>query len=637
MTLPVNTAGGHKGRTLQRPIDPAVPSVVMQGAASAPASYAISVRLDADRHRLEGQETVTYRNTTTRPIPDLVFHLYLNAFKSADTIFMREGGAQHRGFQFNPQENGWIEVHSLRLHDGTRLDLKPLEDGTLARAALPKPVEPGESIRFAVEFTAQLPRVFARTGWAPDAEGDPFYMVGQWFPKLGVWTKAGWNAYPFHANSEFFADFSAYTVQIRLPRGWASAATGLPTGTVDHGDGAQTVTYQANNVIDFAWTASPNLRDSFRKVGAVEIRYVYLPEHDWSVARVLDAAEKSIVDYGRWFGPYPYPRLTVVDVPDAGQGAGGMEYPTLVTAGAMDLLALGAEPVKAGVELSLELVTAHEVAHQWWMGMVATNEAEEPWLDEGFADYATLRLLSAEYGEDTSAFKLGDLRAGYLDLHRGQYVAFANVPIYGKAWELPMYQVSAYSKPALALMTLQRVLGEATMDRLMSTYFQRYSFAHPTTADFRAVAEEVAGQPLGWFFDGLVYGTGTLNYSAAAIDGNTITVQREGELAIPTEIQVTFTNGQRQMVAWDGRGSAGQESVGQEAVGQKANSPLAMKTFTFDRPVSAFTIDPAHKLVIERIWSDNGLARGANVPAWLSVVTRLVYHLQDWLLILGGI
>ena len=410
-----------------------------------------------------------------------------------------------------------------------------------------------------------------------------------------------------------------------MPAGYTSAGTGLPTGTVDNGDGTQTVTYQAQNVIDFAWTASPNLREAFAQVGNVEVRYVYLPEHAWTVARVLDAAQKALVDFGKWFGPYPYPRLTVVDAPDAGEGAGGMEYPTLVTAGAMDFLGVGSAPVRAGWERALELVTVHEVAHQWWQSMVATNEAEEPWLDEGFADYSTVRLMSLEYGENNSGFDLGDFEAGYLDMRRGEYIANPRVAMYGKAWDFGGmdYAIAAYSKPAMSLLTLERVLGEETMLKVMSTYFQRYRFAHPTTEDFHAVAAEVSGQPLDWFFGdpaartGLVYGPDTLNYTAREIGARSITAAREGKLVIPTEIEVTFADGTRQTLAWDGQD--------------------AQKTFTFERDVRAFTIDPQRKLVVDQVWSDNALSRRADLPAWLSVVTRLVYHLQDWLLILGGI
>lgn len=302
-----------------------------------------------------------------------------------------------------------------------------------------------------------------------------------------------------------------------------------------------------------------------------------------------------------------------------------MEYPTLVTAGTMDLLGTGSAPMKAGWERSLEIVTIHEIAHQWWQSMVATNEAEEAWLDEGFADYATVRVMAAEYGENASTINLGDFEAGYLDLRRSEYLANPHVAMYGKAWEFGGmdYEIGVYSKPALSLLTMERVLGEETMLKVMSTYFQRYGFAHPTTEDFRAVATQVSGQPLDWFFgdpvagSGLVYGKGTLNYTARAIDARSITAAREGELAIPTDIEVTYSDGTRQTIAWDGRDT--------------------QKTFSLDREVRAFTIDPRRKLVIDQVWSDNGLSRRADLPAWLSVITRLVYHLQDWLLILGGI
>lgn len=588
-----------------------------EGLAPDIAVYTIDVQLNPDKRMLEGIETITYRNDTQYPIPDLVFHLYLNAFKDAESIFMQDSGPMHRGNAFSAENNGWIEVNGIRLFDGTELTLELLEDGTLARAVLPQPVQPGETVKVELTFTAKLPKVFARTGWALDEQGDPFFMVGQWFPKLGVWTDEGWNAYPFHSNSEFFADFGAYTVNLTLPQAYRTAATGLPAAVEKNSDGTQRVTYQAEDVIDFAWVASPNLMEAVRKVGDVEIVYVYLPEHDWTVERILDVSEKSVVNYSKWYGPYPYARLTVVDAPDAGQGAGGMEYPTLVTAGAMDMLGLGGFPVEAGWELGLELVTSHEIGHQWWQSMVAFNEAEEPWLDEGFTDYTTVRLLKAEY--EGTAIDFADFEVDYLGLRRTEYMTFSGVPMYGKAWDFQTmeYGVAAYSKPALSLLTLENVLGEETMLKVMSTFFQRYQFKHPTTEDFRATAVEVSGQDLDWFFDGLVYGSGTVNYVAGALEGNAITVERQGELAIPTEIEVTFADGSTQRVSWDGND--------------------APKMIEFDQSVESFIVDPDRKLVIERTWSDNGLQVQADIPSWLTVVTRLMYHLQDWLLVLGGI
>jgi hypothetical protein len=589
------------------------------------ASYTIEVTLNAEAKTLTAHETITYVNTTSTPIPDLVFHLYLNAFRDQNSLFL-QGGYGHRGYSWDPDHPGWIEVTDIRLADGAPLALTEIEDGTLARADLPAPVAPGESVEVELDFQAQLPRVFARTGYTGD-----FFMVGQWFPKLGVWEDGGWNAYPFYSNAEFYADFGTYDVSITLPAGYVTGGTGLPVSMVDNDDGTQTVHYHAEDVIDFAWTASPHFREAARQVmlpppargvgEGVEILYLYLPEHQWTVERMLNAAEAAVSHYSQWYGPYPYTRLTVVDVPDDGEGAGGMEYPTLVTAGAMSMFGLGPGLIRSGMEGSLELTIIHEIGHQWWQSMVAFNEAEEPWLDEGFTDYSTLRVAEAVYGAETSALDAGDWQMGYLDIRRMDYLLSPSLPMYGRAWDFDEldYGIAAYSKPVLSLRTLENVLGEETMLDIMSTFFRRYQFGHPGTEDFHAVAEEIAGQDLSWFFDGLVYGDGVLNYTVTAVDEHSVTVARRGNLMIPTEVLVTFADGSAVLEPWDGT--------------------EAEITFTYpDRPsVRSAEVDPKREVVVDLYWSDNGLSRRLEVSPWLAIVTRWLYNLQNALLVLGGL
>jgi len=580
------------------------------------ASYTITVALDTEAKTLTAREIVTYVNTTADPIPDLVFHLYLNAFRDQDTLFLREAGPSHRGHTWDPDHPGWIEVYDIRLADGTPLALREIEDGTLAHADLPVPVAPGETVELELDFQAQLPRVFARTGYVGD-----FFMVGQWFPKLGVWEDGAWNAHPFHANAEFYADFGTYDVTITLPADYVTGGTGLPVSTVENGDGSQTVRYRAEDVIDFAWTASPSFREADRQVGEVELLYLYLPEHAWTVERALDAAEAAMSHYGHWYGPYPYDRLTVVDVPDDGQGAGGMEYPTLVTAGAMSVLGMGQGLARGKIERTLELVVAHEIGHQWWQSMVAFNEAEEPWLDEGFTDYSALRVVEAVYGADTSLLDAGNLEVGYLVSRRMEYLLNPRLPMYGRAWDFDMidYAIATYSKPVLSLRTLERVLGEEMMLDIMSTLFRRYQFDHPTTEDLRAVAEEVSDQDLSWFFDGLVYGDGVLNYTVTAVDEHSVTLARQGDLVIPTEVLVTFADGSTVLEPWDGV------------------EPEVTLTY-FDRPpVNSAEVDPERKIAVDLRWADNGLSRRLDVSPWLAIVTRLLYNLQKALLVVGGL
>jgi len=588
-----------------------------QASLTAPiASYTIEVTLDTEAKTLTAHEVITYVNTTRDPIPDLVFHLYLNGFRDQNSIFMQEAGPVHRGHRGDPDHPGWIEITSARLGDGTILELEEIEDGTLARADLPTPIAPGGTVEVALNFRAQLPRVFARTGYAGD-----FFMVGQWFPKLGVWQDGGWNAYPFHANAEFYADFGIYDVTITLPADYVTGGTGLPVSRVSNKDGTQSVRYHAQDVIDFAWAASPHFREATRRVNKAEILYLYLPEHEWTVERTLDVAEAAISHYSDWYGPYPYPRLTIVDVSDEGQGAGGMEYPTLVTAGSMSILGLGQAPVQSGIERSLELVIAHEVGHQWWQSMVAFNEAEEPWLDEGFTDYSTLRVMEMVYGTDASVLDVGNLRMGYMDSRRMEYLLDPRLPMYGRAWDFGEldYGIATYSKPVLSLRTLERTLGEETMLDILRTFFQRYQFGHPTTEDFYGVAEEVSQQDLSWFFDGLVYGDGVVNYTVTGIDRHSVTVSRQGDLIIPTEVLVTFADGSTTLEPWDGT--------------------QAEVTFTYpDRaPVRSANIDPEQKVVVDLHWTDNGLSRQLELTGWLALVTRLLYSVQNALLMMGGL
>lgn len=576
------------------------------------ASYDIQVTLDTKAKTLSGHETITYHNTTSIPIPDVVLHLYLNAFRDKNSLFFQEIGGTHRGFSWDPESPGQIEVSSIHLTDGTPLTLELLEDSTLARATLPEAIPPGSDLSLEVDFEALLPKVFVRTGFYED-----FFMVGQWFPKLGVWQPEGWNAHPFHANAEFFADFGSYDVAITLPSDYVTGGIGLPTNAQEHGDGTQTVSYHAEGVIDFSWTASPDFKQTTRDVNGVQILYLYLPEHDGTIQRVLNAAEVAVKHFSEWYGPYPYARLTIVDVPDDGSGAGGMEYPTLITAGAFDPSGLGI--LGGPFDKMLEVVIIHEIGHQWWQSMVAFNEAEEPWLDEGFTDYSTARLMHQVYGPH-GMFDAGNLEMNYTEMHRMMYLVTPRVPMYGKAWEFETfesYEVGAYSKPILALLTLENTLGAETMLDIMHTFFQKYKFTHPTTDDFRQVAEETSGQDLTWFFDGIVHSDEVVNYTVSAVNTHSVTVERQGNLVIPTEIEITFRDGSTQIIQWDG-----QETK---------------RTWEFPETISEAKIDPKGKNLLDLQWSDNGLKTRMDLWSGLAISTRFFYQIQNWLLYLGGL
>ena len=519
------------------------------------ASYEIEAAYEPADHLIIAREAATYTNLTDTAIPNLVLHLYLNAFSNPDTLWMREAGPVHRGYAYSPAYPGWIRIDEILLEDGAVLEWAPIDgDATLVRVDLPQPVQPGDSVRVEITFEAQLPRVFARTGWAdapgagaPAEGGGDFVMAGQWFPKFGVWEEGGWNAYAFRANSEFYADFGSYDVALTLPEGWRVGATGVPAGElIANADGTVTHTFHADHVIDFAWSASPRFKTLAEQAGGVEVTVFYLPGQRSEANRVMAAALQGLELYQEWYGAYGrglYDALTVIVVPPSAGGAGGMEYPMLFTVGAT---------VPAGMPRCvrmLEVETVHELGHQWFQSMVATNEAEEPWLDEGFTDYSTARAMRELDGGD--AIACGGWTLSYLGMQRISYVAMPDTPMAGHAWEFGMeYAIATYSKPVVALSTLERYVGELAMLEFLGTYVDRYAFRHPSADDVRAVMSETLGaETTAWFFDEVVNSGATLDAQVFATAASGDAAVRRGDLCLPVTVKVTTASGS-EIVDW---------------------------------------------------------------------------------------
>jgi len=513
-----------------------------QGVRAAPpdvASYWIDARYVVEERAIVASERATYRNLTDVPMPDLILHLYLNAFRSSETMWMQEAGPMHRGYSYDSAYPGWIEVHDVRLSNGTPLELTAVdEDMTLARLSLPQPVAPGQEVTLELSYTAHLPKVFARTGWADEGA---FVLAGQWFPKFGVWEAGTWHAHPFHANSEFFADFGHYEVALTLPEGWQVAATGTLQGMPqEHEDGTVTHTFQADHVIDFAWGASPKFRRLSSVWQGVTVEVFYYPAQRRDARRVMAATLAGLERYSAWYGPYGqglYPELTVVVVPPEAGGAGGMEYPTFFTVGA-----LGSLGMPSCVRM-VEVETLHELAHQWFQSVIATDEAEEPWLDEGLTDFSTLRAMRVI--EPEGVIDCWGWSLSYLALRRLEYTVMPETPMAGAAWEFgEAYPVATYSKPVVSLATLERWQGEEAVARFLHTYATRYAFAHPTAADLRAVMEETMGAEVAaWFFGQLVGGTGTLDAQVTVTDAQRVEATRTGTLCVPVTVEVGHSTG----------------------------------------------------------------------------------------------
>jgi hypothetical protein len=574
------------------------------------ASYTIDARVDPAKRTLTGSLVLAWRNTSDQATDRFPFHLYWNAFRNNLSTTAREGTTRWSGrVEDDDSALGWIQVDGVRLLGDEEQDLTPSfryvhpegneDDRTVAEVRSPRPVAPGETARFRIEWHARIPQ--GRIGRA--GEVHDYLFVAQWFPKIGVFRDGAWNCHAFHAWTEFFSDFGVYDVKIRVPAGLAVGATGRLEEKTESPDGTETWHFVQEDVHDFAWTASRRFRERravFDEPGypPVEIRLLVQPEHARLADRYIEATKAALRAYGTWSAPYPYAQITVVD-PAWGSASGGMEYPTLVTGGT-SLLA-------PRVLQSPEGVTVHEAGHQFWYGLVADNEFEEAWLDEGFNTYMTAKTLDQWLGPEGWGRRYFGGRLGR-GASTGWPVVAPDVWVlrgsdlvpalrrYGEAdvmarpgWtyrDRESYRVNSYDKPALVLQTLEGLLGEKTMVRVLRTYARRYRFAHPGTEDFIRTVAEVTGEDWRWFFDETFFSSELCDYAvevetgrapppagwfeeagkglvpkappspapaAAGAFDSTVTVVRKGGVRMPVEVRVDFADGRSVTESWDGR------------------------------------------------------------------------------------
>jgi hypothetical protein len=602
------------------------------------ANYTITARLDPATRTITGSETITWRNITTTAATELQFHLYWNAWKDSRSTFMRQRALAPSDGERARTADDWarIDVTVIKVDGDDRTATKRFitpdddnpDDQTVMAVPLAQPIGPGMTATIDVEWRAHVPRPFARTG----AIGDFFFIV-QWFPKLGVLQDEGWNCHQFHASTEFFSDFGVYDVSLTVPGKWPIGATGVETKRFENTDGTTTHRYYQEDVHDFAWTTSPDYiertaRFEHPRLPPVEMRLLLQPEHAAQAERHFDATRTTLRYYGEWFGAYPYGHITIID-PAYQSGAGGMEYPTLFTAGTRWI-------APAGVTTP-EGVTVHEAGHQFWYGMVANNEFEDAWMDEGFNTYSTARAIAQVYDPNFLALRYfgGFVPWVFRDVVLSRETEGNRLPGYRRDAESDVPSTPSfryfpatggsitYNKTALWLNTMERWLGWPVMQRIMSTHFERWKFRHPKPNDFFDVANQVAGRDLGPFFDQVYRSSNVFDYGVQGLESErdgaryrtTFVVRRYGEAIFPVDVAVTFSNGERVTEHWDGTDR--------------------WKLYTYDRefPALSAQVDPDRVLLLDVAYTNNSTTlepKGGSAATKWSL--KWMVWLQDCLL-----
>jgi len=514
--------------------------------------YDLDIVLDDTLHQIFGYEKILFRNNSPDKIDHLEMMLYANAFRDTSSAYAREMISKHLKYYFfsHKKRGGWIEVDSLRV-DGIPAQLEFFDNHPdLASIPLYQPLEPGESLTLELKFRLKFPATYSRIGRVGQ-----LYQGTQWYPKLAVYDKRGWCTYPYMDMGEFYSEFGRFDVSITLPKNYIVGATGVlqnPSeklwldSLAEEGnrlfsldkkekktafkalnkkkfpsdDSLKTIRFIQDNVHDFAWFACKKYvvqkkTHTFENSGRnVEIWSYSLPAHYKQWVNSLDHLENGLKYYSDFYGEYPYDVLSAVDGYLAGDG---MEYPMI-----------SVNEITPNEDLA-EQVLIHETGHNWFQGILGTDERRYPWLDEGMNTFSTYRTVEAIHSPETIRLIPDFLQGIVKNMTPQDMITSTNMYVLRTGRSLPnnlhseeyeeiiAYVCAVFYKSMQGFRYLQDYLGDEKFDKIMRTYYEQWKFKHPMPEDFIAIVEEVSGEDMSWFFDDFIGSDGIVDYSLEKI------------------------------------------------------------------------------------------------------------------------
>ncbi len=524
----------------------------------------ITVKLDDDNHTLDANIEIEYINNSPDELDRIFIHLWPNAYKNNQTALAKQFNNTNRAkFLFADEEDrGYITGLDFQIN-GQPVSAENYEGHIdVVKIELPEVLKPGASLKISTPFMVKFPGDFSRLGHTGQS-----YQVTQWFPKPAVYDHKGWHPMPYLDQGEFYSEFGSYKVTIDVPANYRVAATGvlqnesermwldslsqLPKDDPSVGDDfppsssdRKSLTFIQDNVHDFAWFADKRYEVVKSQVTLASGKNVeswgfYLPDSEEAWSRSAMYIDSALYYYSKWVGEYPYDAATAVE--GALSAGGGMEYPMITV-------------ISPGVEndFALDQVITHEVGHNWFYGILASNERAHAWMDEGFNTYVENKYIDQRYPEATLSTMLGSgpplslTEIGQFPYHYLGYYASVVLGSYGKQRPINTpsaemnsinYGLNSYMHTGALLKMLESYLGEDLFLKCMHAYFNAYKFKHVYPEDVRQVFEKESGKNLDWFFDEAFNTTGQIDYRLARFDkGTSVTIKNKGTINAPVQL-----------------------------------------------------------------------------------------------------
>jgi hypothetical protein len=539
--------------------------------------YRISVRLDDASNELFAHEEFDYTNNAPQTLDTLRLHLWPNAYRDRNTALCHQKDDQG-DFDLHfakANERGYIDSLDFR-SNGVKLAWGlDADNPDLGWVALAKPLTHGEKITISTPFHVKIPDAeFSRLGHTGQA-----YYITQWFPKPAVFDNTGWHAIPYLDQGEFYSEFGSFDVTITLPANYVLAATGervgnpaedafmdslaaLPPSFViseslsdpfpPSSKQMKTIRFTQDQVHDFAWFADKRYQVRKGEVSlprsgrSVTTWTLFTPRNAGLWSDAITYVNESVRLYSQWVGDYPYASCTAVDGTIA--AGGGMEYPMITIIG------------NEGSRVDLDEVIAHEVGHNWFYGMLGSNERDQPWMDEGINSFFEQRYIEERYPGRKSRYYTG-LEFSSVVLNRKSDFRTHNEQDYRlnarRNWDQPPettsaaftetdYGTTVYTKTALVFDHLYHALGPERFDTCTHAYFDAWALKHPQPADVQAIYEKASGEKLDWCFNQLLQTSDKVDVKALRLKDDLLTYRSTATNGFPFPV-----------TAWNGADSLG--------------------------------------------------------------------------------
>lgn len=527
--------------------------------------YKMDVTMDVTTYRYTGKQELVYTNNSKDTLTRVFYHLYNNAFQPGSEMdarlkaiadpdkrmvksFKTSGKTvnESRISSLKPEEIGYLKINNFK-QDGVSAENKV--SGTILEVTLAKPLLPGKSTTFTLDFDGQVPLQIRRSG-RNNAEGVALSMT-QWYPKMAEYDFEGWHATPYIAR-EFHGVWGNFDVKITIDKNYTIGGTGYLQNknqigkgyedsgvTVNHPKKTKTLTwhFMAPNVHDFAWAADNNfVHDKIMGDNNTELHFFYknTPENKDGWKRLQPKTAEMLSFYNKIVGPYPYKQYSVIQ-----GGDGGMEYAmcTLITGHSYE---------------GLVSVTTHEFGHSWFQHVLASNESKHGWMDEGFTTYIealAMRVLMPVTEEEAEASPFADSYAGYYYMVKtGKEQPLSTFS--DRFDQNMLYSIASYSKGCLFLAQLGYIIGEDKVAETIKRFYADYKFTHPTPNDIKRTAEKVTGAHLDWYLTDWTQTTNTVDYAIKEIreEGSTtkVVLERIGRIPMPIDIAAGYQDGSRE-------------------------------------------------------------------------------------------